>query len=277
MALQAPPGQGTPGEPTSSNLLEGRVAVVSGLGPGMGRDISLSLARHGADVVMVARRDKYLTRVGAEIEALGRRALGVTADITEVADCERVASAAKEQMGSVDILVNNAFSDGNFTSVEESDLDDWRSTIEVNLFGALQLTRAALPHLKENDESHVVMINTMSVQQIEPGFGAYAASKAALASATKTLARELGRDGVRVNGIHPGYIWSPKVEWYINHRAEQAATTFDEEYARITEPSCLGYIPTSEEIAGAVVFLASPLSRAVTGQSLSVNAGSWMS
>ncbi len=269
-------GQGTWSGQLGSDLLAGRVAIVSGLGPGMGRDISLALARHGADVVMVARREKYLERVGQQITELGRRAVGVTADITDADDCRRVASNARDEMGRVDILVNNAFSDGNFATVEGSDLDDWRSTFEVNLFGTLQLTRAVLPFLKEQEESHVVMINTMSVQQVEPAFGAYAASKAALASATKTLAREVGRDGVRVNGVHPGYIWSPKVEWYIGHLGEEAGISYEESYAKVTEPSCLGYIPSSEEIAGAVVFLASPLSRAVTGQSLPVNAGTYL-
>jgi NAD(P)-dependent dehydrogenase (short-subunit alcohol dehydrogenase family) len=257
-------------------LLEGKVAIVSGLGPGMGRDISVALAEQGADVVMAARREKRMTRVTEEIAALGRRALGVPTDITSAEDCERLARTAKETFGRVDVLVNNAFEGGNATTFEDSDLADWRTTFEVNFWGTLQLTKAVLPFLKEQADSRIIMINTMSVQDIEPTFGAYAASKAALATATKTLATELGRDGVRVNGIHPGYIWGRSVEWYLNHLAEENGTTFDEEYARVADRTCLGYIPPSSEIAGAVVFFASPLAKPITGQALAVNGGAWL-
>jgi NAD(P)-dependent dehydrogenase (short-subunit alcohol dehydrogenase family) len=208
-------------------LLEGKVAIVSGLGPGMGRDISLALAREGADIVMAARREKRMKAVAEEVEALGRRAVCVPTDITSAEDCARLAAAAKSELGRVDILVNNAFSDGNFKSFEDSDLAEWRDTFDVNFFA-------------------------------------------------KTLARELGRDGVRVNGIHPGYIWGDSVEWYLKHLAEQNGTTFDIEYAKVADQTCLGYIVPSSEIAGTVVFFASPLSRPVTGQSLSVNGGSWL-
>ena len=90
------------------------------------------------------------------------------------------------------------------------------------------------------------------------------------------MALELGPQGVRVNGIHPGYIWGPSVEWYVNDLAEKAGTTFQEEYDRIAGDTCLGYLPSSEEIAGAVVFFASPLSKPITGQALSVNCGHYL-
>ena len=146
----------------------------------------------------------------------------------------------------------------------------------VNLWGTLQLTQAVLPLLKRKDDTRIVMINTMSVQKIEESFGGYAASKAALATATKTLAVELGRYGVRVNAVHPGYIWGPSVEWYLNHLAEEQGRTFQEVYDEIAGETCLKYLPSSEEIAGAVVFFASPLAKPVTGQALSVNAGHWI-
>jgi NAD(P)-dependent dehydrogenase (short-subunit alcohol dehydrogenase family) len=258
-------------------LLEGKVAIVSGLGPGMGRDISLALAVQGADIVMAARREKRMAKVADEVRDLGRRAVCVPTDITSPDDCTRLATTARDEMGRVDILVNNAFNDGNFKSFEDSDLDEWKATFDVNFWGTLQLTKAVLPCLKEQDDSRIVMINSMSAQSIDPNFGAYAASKSALATATKTLARELGRDGVRVNGIHPGYIWGDSVEWYLKHLAEQNGTTFDIEYAKVADQTCLGYIVPSSEIAGTVVFLASPLARPVTGQSISVNGGHWLS
>jgi NAD(P)-dependent dehydrogenase (short-subunit alcohol dehydrogenase family) len=254
-------------------LLEGKVAIVSGLGPGMGRDISLALAREGAEIVMAARREKRMAKVAAEVEEIGRQTLCVPTDITDRSACDNLAAAAIERFGQVDILVNNAFDDGNFSTFEASNLDDWRKTFDVNFFGTMQLTQAVLPALKARDDSRIIMINTMSTQRIEPLFAAYAASKAALATATKSLALELGEFGVRVNGIHPGYIWGPSVEWYINHLADEQGRTFDEVYAEIADENCLKYLPSSEEIAGAVVFFASDLSKAVTGQALGVNAG----
>lgn len=254
-------------------LLEGKVAIVSGLGPGMGRDISLALAEQGADIVMGARKPESMAGPADEVRALGRRALEVPTDITDVAACENIAQRAKDEFGRVDVLVNNAFHQGDFSTLVDADLDSWRETFEVNFYGAMQLSRAAIPFLKEHEESHIVMINTVSVLEIQAAFGAYAASKGALATVTKTMARELGRDGIRVNAIHPDYIWGSSVEWYLNHLAEQNGTSFQEEYDKVADTNCLGYITPSSEIAGAVVFLASPLSRCVTGQALSVDAG----
>ena len=258
-------------------LLEGKVAIVSGLGPGMGRDISLALAKEGADIVMAARREKRMLKCAEEIEALGRRSLSVQCDISDRATCDALVEQVREHFGRADILVNNAFQDGTYSSFEDSNLDDWRATFDVNFFGTMNLTQAVLPLLKEQDDSRIVMVNTMSTQLIEKNFGAYAASKSALATATKTLAVELGRYGVRVNGIHPGYIWGRSVEWFFNDLAEKRGVTFEEVYDEVASQTCLKYIPSSEEIAGAVVFFASPLSKAVTGQALNVNAGHWLS
>jgi len=258
-------------------MLEGKVAVVSGLGPGMGRDISLALAREGADIVMAARRDKRMAKCAPEVEALGRRTLSVQCDISNRADCDALVAQVRETFGRADILVNNAFSDGTYTSFEDSDLASWRETFDINFFGTLNLTQAMLPLLKERDDSRIVMVNTMSVQKIETGFGAYAASKGALATATKTLAVELGRHGVRVNAIHPGYIWGRSVEWFLNDQAEKRGVPFETVYDEIADETCLKYLPSSEEIAGAVVFFASPLAKPITGQALNVNCGHWLS
>lgn len=256
-------------------LLDGKVAVVSGLGPGLGRDIALALAREGAELAMGARGEEHMTDVAAEIEAMGRTAVCVPTDISDADQCAALAVRARDELGRIDILVNNAYSGGTFTTFEDSDMAGWRETFDVNVFGTLQLTRAALPFLKEHDDSRIVMISSMATQRIEPLYGAYAASKAALTTAAKTLALELGPFGVRVNVVVPGYIWGSSVEWYINHLAEERGTTFDVVHEEIAGETCLKYLPSAEEIAGAVVFFASPLAKAVTGQALSVNAGHW--
>ena len=256
-------------------LLEGKVAIVSGIGPGMGRDISLAFAREGADVGLVGRTESKLDGVADEVRALGRRALPLVCDIADEAACQATVERAAAELGRVDILVNNAYDGGDAKAFMDADFDRWRQTMEVNLFGSLAMTRAAVPHLEATGDGRVVMINSMSVQRIQPKWGAYVASKGALAAITKTLALELGPKGIRVNAVHPGYIYGDSVEWYFNHQAEKRGITFQEVYDEVAAETCLGYLPHSEEIAGTVVFFASPLAKPVTGQMIGVNAGHW--
>jgi NAD(P)-dependent dehydrogenase (short-subunit alcohol dehydrogenase family) len=257
-------------------LLEGKVAIVSGIGPGMGRDISLRLAEEGADVVLGARRTEKSEEVAEEVRALGRRAEVVSLDITDPAACEEAVARAVGALGGVDILVNNAFQDGNRKGFMDAPLEEWRQTMDVNFWGTLQMTRAAVPAMIERGGGRIVMVNTMSAHRIEPTYGAYAASKGALETATKTLAAELGVHGIRVNGIHPGYIWGDSVEWYFGYLGKKRGISGEEVYQEVASETALGYLPHSSEIAGSVVFFASDLSKPVTGQSLDVNCGHWM-
>lgn len=258
------------------HLLDGRVAIVSGIGPGMGRDISLALAREGADLVIGARKEEHLVPVAEEVEALGRRCVWTTCDIRDADQCAGLVATAVDTYGKLDVLVNNAFRTEFEQPFDGLDLDVWRKTMETNFFGTMQLTQAALEPLKVSGNGRVIMINSTSSQLVEEGMGGYAASKAAVATATKTLALELGRFGIRVNGIHPGHIWGPSVKWYFDHLAEQRSITPQEVYDEIADQNCLKYLADSEELAGTVVYLASDLSKPVTGQSINVSCGMWM-
>lgn len=122
------------------------------------------------------------------------------------------------------------------------------------------------------------MVNTMSVQHIEANYGSYTGSKSALAGVTKTLAMELGVYGIRVNAVHPGYIWGDSVKIYFEMQATERndGSTWEDVYTERAKETALGYLPHSSEIAGAVVFFASPLAKCVTGAALPVNAGHWM-
>ena len=260
----------------ASTMLEGRVALVSGIGPGMGRDVSLLLARHGADVVLGARRIETSEAVAEEIRALGRRAEVVALDITDAEACGAAVARATDGLGGLDILVNNAFHDGNRKRFMDAPLEEWRVTMEVNLWGTLQMTRAAVPAMAARGGGSIVMINSMSTHRLERTYGAYAASKGALETATKTLALELGADGIRVNGVFPGYIWGDSVEWYFDYLGKKRGISGDEVYDEVAGETALGYLPHSSAIAGSVLFFASDLSKPVTGQSLDVNCGHWM-
>jgi NAD(P)-dependent dehydrogenase (short-subunit alcohol dehydrogenase family) len=266
-----------------TGMLEDRVAVVTGIGPGMGRDISLGLAREGADVVLVARSDRVVPSVAAEIEALGRRAVAVHGNIANADECARMAAEIAAAVdGRVDVLVNSAFHGGDRGRFEDADLDRWSRPMNVNYFGTLRFTQAVLPLLRSaaaaTGDARIVMVNTMSVHHVEAGAGSYAGSKAALGAVTKTLARELGEYGIRVNAVHPGYIWGDSVKTYFEWQARDRGgdTTWQDVYDERAAETCLGYLPHSSEIAGAVVFFASPLAKCVTGAALPVNAGHWL-
>ncbi|TMB54838.1 MAG: SDR family oxidoreductase [Deltaproteobacteria bacterium] len=254
-------------------LLAGQVALVSGIGPGLGRSIALALAREGADVVLAARTATALDAVAAEVEAVGRRALAVPTDLAQPEQCRRLAETAHAAFGRIDVLVNNAFRSGPYDAVDASRLEDWRAVFDVNVFGTLALSQAVIPFMKTAGRGSIVMINSMSMRIIEPHFGSYAASKGALLTAAQTMAKELGTSGIRVNSVVPGYIWGPALERYFADLARQRGTTPAAVYAEVASRTALGRIPTSDDVAAAVVFFASDLSRAVTGQALDVNAG----
>ncbi len=256
-----------------SGLLQGRVAIVSGIGPGMGRDVSLALAREGADLVLAARTAAKIGEVAEEVRRTGRRALEVPTDITSADDCKRLAGRAKAEFGRIDVLVNNAFDMGGFIRMEEASADDLLRPIRVNLLGTMQLTHEVLPVMKAQRAGSIVMINSMIIRDVLPNMGPYGASKAALMAATQGLAREVGVHGVRVNSVVPGYIWGESLQGYFAHQAKQRGVDPQQVYDEVAANTALRHLPTSEEIADAVVFFASDLSRVITGQSLDVNGG----
>jgi NAD(P)-dependent dehydrogenase (short-subunit alcohol dehydrogenase family) len=257
-------------------LLTDRVVIVSGIGPGMGRDISLACAREGADIVLAARTEARLAEVAAEVEGLGRTALAVVTDITDQAQCDHLVQAAQERFGRIDVLVNNAFRQPPFETIEAMSIDTWNDSLDINVTGALRLTKAVIPTMKAQHRGSIVMINTMSVRTARPNFGAYAAAKGALFSLARTLANELGPDGIRVNSVAPGYIYGDSVEWYFRQQAEKRGITFEQVYDEIARETALRFIPHSSDIADTVVFFASDLARAVTGQTLDVNGGHYL-
>lgn len=270
-------------DPVRGEMLAGRSALVTGIGPGMGRDIAVGLAAQGADVALLARSDRNVPEVAAEVEALGRRALQLQGSITSAEDRERVVAQVSEAFGgSLDILVNSAFHAGEHVAFEDADLSRWRRPMDINYFGTLEFTQALLPLLKASGsatgDARIVMINTMSTQHLEADAGSYAASKAALGAVTKTLAIELGQYGIRVNSVHPGYIWGDSVKIFFEWQAADRGGDADwrDVYGDRASETALGYLPHSSEIAGAAVFLASPLASCITGVAIPANGGHWM-
>jgi NAD(P)-dependent dehydrogenase (short-subunit alcohol dehydrogenase family) len=257
----------------NSMLLKNKVAIVSGVGPGMGQQIALSFAREGADVVLGARNEEALKGFKDEIETLtGRRALAVPFDFTDDDARRRLVEATRAEFGGVDILANNAAHGGNYKTLVNSKLDSWRKTMEFNFFSSLELTQLVIP-LMAGREGRIIMTNSTGGLYARPAGGAYGASKAALAYITKTLAQELGPLGIRVNSVHPGPIWAEHLIEYYHQQAELRGISFDDVVAEQSARAPLGYIPTPAEISGVAVFFASDLARGVTGQCVVVDSG----
>jgi NAD(P)-dependent dehydrogenase (short-subunit alcohol dehydrogenase family) len=258
-------------------LLDGKVAIVSGVGPGLGQANAHALAREGAAVVLAARNADYLEQVAHDIEARGGRALAVPTNLVDAEQVDALVARTVESFGRLDVLVNNAFRMDVFQPFDAVDLTKWQKIFDVNMWGTLGLTQSAIPHLRKTAADHgdasIVFIISMSMRKIRPFEGGYSSSKAAVQTAAKTMALELGPSGVRVNCVAPGWIGGPNVEMFLDMEANARGITRDDVRAEIEASIPLGEIPPQDDIANAVVFFASPWSRVITGQTLDVNGG----
>lgn len=254
-------------------LLEDKVAIVSGVGPGLGRATALALAREGAAVGLAARTEERVRSVADEIEAAGGKAIPLVTNVVDPDDCAAAVAKAVDELGGVDILVNSAFRGDPGVPFADADLGKWRKVFEVNVWGSLQLTQAAIPAMRARGGGSIVFVNSMSARKIRPAEGSYASSKGALLVAVRSLATELGPESIRVNSVVPGWIWGPNVQLYVDWQVQQRGVTEQQAIDEITEAIPLGFIPPQEDIAEAILFFASPMSRVITGQTLDVNGG----
>jgi NAD(P)-dependent dehydrogenase (short-subunit alcohol dehydrogenase family) len=254
----------------------GRVALVTGIGPGMGRSIALAFARAGVDVVLAARRAERLEAVAAEIRALGREPLVVPTDITDPDACRRLVAAAVERFGGIDVLIQNGHHEGDWTPVVDADPESWREIFEVNLFGALHLVQAVVPVMRARGGGSVILVNSGAAVRTPVSMGAYSTSKSALAALARTLALEVGRWGIRVNGVFLGPVLGENLERMGSGAAAAAGSSLDEWLKTKATEMPLGLVPSADQCAGTVLFLASDLASVVTGQHVAVNGGQWL-
>ena len=255
-------------------LLEGKVIIVSGVGPGLGREIAVAAAADGANVVLGARRVANLEAAAAEIDPDGKTVAWKSTDITDEEQCRGLVAEAISRFGRVDGLVNVAALDSVMGGLD-GNVEEWRQTLDTNVIGTLHMVRAAVPALTQSGGGSVVMIGSQTAFWPAPLVPQmiYGASKGALASVVWYLNRELGPSHIRVNTVVPTWMWGPPVEMFVDFMVQGEGLTVEEAKARITAPMPLGEIPSDGDVANAVTFFLSDRAKFVSGQTLFVNSG----
>lgn len=244
--------------------LIGKIALVTGAAQGIGRAIALLLAEQGADVIVSDINLEKARETAQEIEARGRRALAIQANVAIPAEVEQMVETIIDQFGRIDILVNNAGITRDRLILRMTE-EDWDVVLDVNLKGTFNCTKAALRHMTKQRSGKIVNIASVSGEMGNPGQANYAASKAGVIGFTKTIAREFAARGINVNAIAPGFIQTAMTDALPEKVRETLKQMIPME--RLGQP---------EDVAHAVLFLVSERSSYITGQVLNVNGGIYM-
>jgi len=247
--------------------LKGRVAIITGAGQGIGEAIAKAYARAGAKLVITGRTMSKLEAVAKQIKAAGGEVRCLDALAGNREHAQRTVATAISDWGRIDVVVNNAHTFTDYMTIDNPKLEDnIRIDMDSAFIGSLQLMQCAFPHMRDAGGGSIINFGSSYGLRCEPGFLAYAASKEAIRTLTRTAAKEWGKHKIRVNTILPSAM-SPKALWYL-----EQSKTYDLELSKVA----LGYFGTPDDIAPLALFLASDESNYVTGQTIGADGGSTM-
>jgi NAD(P)-dependent dehydrogenase (short-subunit alcohol dehydrogenase family) len=250
--------------------LEGRVALVTGGGRGIGKAIALGLAEDGADVAVNYRRDEEAAReTVSEIEKLGRRARAYAASVDDYAQCEAMVGAVIADLGHVDILVNNAGNASRGRTVADTDPAELERVVRTHAFGAWSCSKLVLPLMRTRPRGDIVMISSAATLHMAANSAPYNMAKAALEALAATLAKEERRHGIHVNVVAPGL-----VDTEMGRRLVKGAMGVSD-IRTMDAGSAFGHVCSPEEVADAVRFLVSDAASYLTGQRIGVDGGAF--
>jgi len=254
--------------------LDGKVALITGGGTGIGRAISLLFAREGADVAISGLEPDPLAATASAIEAAGRRALAVAGDIGAEEDARRMVAETVAKLGQLDILVNNASVVGQVGPVRDLDLAQWNEAIRVNVTGTMLCCREAVRHMLERGGGGAIVNVSSNVgRRGFPNRAPYVCSKWAMHGLGQTLALEVAKHDIRVNTICPGPVMTGRLRESMARMAAARGVSVDDVRREWEAESPMGRFATPEECADVALFLASDASSSMTGQALNVTCG----
>ncbi len=249
--------------------LENKVVLVTGGSLGIGREGCLKLAQEGATVAITDIEDDKGKQLSEEIEGEGGKAKYWHLDVSDEEEVKSVFSEVKEAFGSIDVLVNNAGISGVNKPTHEIEKDEWQKVMDINVNGVFLCTKYVIPYMKENGKGNIINLSSIYGIISAPDIPPYHASKGAVRLMTKTDAIQYAGDNIRVNSIHPGFIWTPLVE-AMGEASEEGAEQFRKNLDALHP---IGHIGEPEDIAWGIVFLASDESKFMTGSELVIDGG----
>ncbi len=253
--------------------LKDKRAFVAGSSRGLGYATALALAKEGCKVVINSRDEEKVKATAEKMTAeTGTQAYSAAGDVSDASTAERLIQSAVESLGGLDILITNAGGPpaGSFEIFDEQ---TWRKAVDTSFLSHVRLIRAALPHLRKSDSPSVLTFTSYTVKQPLQNLILSNSIRAATVGLTKSLAMELGKDGIRFNSILPGWTLTERVQHLMGFRAETNKTTVEEEITKQIADIPLGRMGQPEEFANAAVFLVSPAASYITGVMLNVDGG----
>jgi 3-oxoacyl-[acyl-carrier protein] reductase len=253
--------------------LSGKKVLVTAASRGIGRAVAEEFAAEGADVAICARGRAALEEAVAALRSRGGEALGVAADVTRLADVERVVDEVLSGFGRIDVLVNNAGDAWANRTLDTSD-DEWQACLDVNLHSAVRFTRAVVPHMRRSGGGRILFVNAVGAHSPIPGLVDYEAAKAALLCFAKSMATELAPDNILVNSVCPALIHTPLWDRLADSTvAAGGASDREEVFGRLAQLLPLKRYGSAADVAAFVVFLASGRASFVTGSACNIDGG----
>lgn len=254
--------------------LNGKVALIAASTGGLGLATAQLLLAEGARVFICGRNEERLDQTLATLQQQfgAKNVEGVSADVSNKLDIARIVAFTVKQFGKLDIVVTNAGGPpaGNFDTI---DMDAWEKGVQLTLMSAVRLIHAALPHLRKSNAASILTITSVTVKQPINNLLLSNVLRPAVVGLTKSLALELGAEGIRVNSILPGTTHTPRIDYLMKTRAKQAGTSVEEQFEQQAAAIPLGRIGRPEEFGRVAAFLVSPAASYVTGESILVDGG----
>ena len=258
--------------------LHNKVALITGSSKGIGKAIAIALAKTGCQVILTARDQKELSTAVQEIKNEGGKAISIASDLTKSKDVTKLIHQIITQFGTIDILVNNVGGVHEFVSFEDLSDEDWTNMLELNLLSNVRVTRAVLPYMQKQKWGRIINISSESGTQPDALIPHYNAAKAAITNLTKSLSKVYGKDGILINTVSPAFILTPQIEGILIEKAKERNISVEallDDLFQTLRPNIQRQRPGQpEEVASAVVFLASEQASFITGTNLRVDGGS---